>query len=311
MNTLLNFYFKLPQDQALGIFTKATNRIIAKFLKIILDKKVPSYFKKSQSQHPFGLNQENRNQKVIVSLTSFPERIGDVWIVVECLFRQSFKADKIILWLDKDRFNFEALPLNLKAQLDRGLEIKYVEDFRSHTKYFYALNEFRDSCVITVDDDCYYPTSLIQNLIDINNKYPNSIASNRIHKLKFDGDKIVAYKKWQHNYNPNHEVNGKYLLTGVSGVLYPPNIFDESIFDNAKFMQICKFADDVWLSFHAFRLKIDIASNDKFNKDMISISKSSQFRLLDFNSKENGNDGQIKAVLDEYKMVPSFTTLFI
>jgi predicted fused transcriptional regulator/phosphomethylpyrimidine kinase len=67
-------------------------------------------------------------------------------------------------------------------------------------------------------------------------------------------------------------------------------------------MAICKFADDVWLSLHAFRLNIEVATNNKFNKDMISISTSSKFRLLDFNSKGNGNDGQIKAVVKEYQI---------
>jgi hypothetical protein len=138
--------------------------------------------------------------------------------------------------------------------------------------------------------------------MSINKRFPNSIAANRIHKLRFNGAEILPYSDWQHNFNPKHEISGNYLLTGHSGVLYPPKIFDDKFFDSEKFMAICKFADDVWLSLHAFRLNIEVATNNKFNKDMISISTSSKFRLLDFNSKGNGNDGQIKAVVEEYQI---------
>ena len=86
-----------------------------------------------------------QQKEIVISLTSFPGRIADVWIVIECLFRQTYKADKIILWVDKERFNVEDLPSRLKAQMKRGLEIRLVEDLRSHTKYYYALKEYNNS----------------------------------------------------------------------------------------------------------------------------------------------------------------------
>ena len=39
------------------------------------------------------------HHKVIVSLTSFPARIDKVYLCINSLLRQSFKADKVILWL--------------------------------------------------------------------------------------------------------------------------------------------------------------------------------------------------------------------
>lgn len=186
--------------------------------------------------------------------------------------------------------------------MKRGLEIRLVEDLRSHTKYYYALKEYNNSFVITVDDDCYYPENLIENLMKIHREYPNSIASNRIHKIKFKENYVLPYAKWSHNFSPKNNVNGTYLLTGVGGVLYPPKIFDAPFFNATVFMEKCKFADDIWLSVNAFRLGINIASNSKFNKDMIAISKTGDVRLLNYNSKGNGNDSQLRAVLDHFKM---------
>ena len=302
MNTILKLYFKLPHDTSFGIISKIINRIAARIVKRILDRTVPNHFLKTLDKYPTGVNLEPREKEIVISLTSFPGRIADVWIVIECLFRQTYKADKIILWIDKERFNVEDLPSRLKAQMKRGLEIRLVEDLRSHTKYYYALKEYNNSFVITVDDDCYYPENLIENLMKIHREYPNSIAANRIHKIQFEDNRIVPYKKWSHNFSPKNSVNGAYLLTGVSGVLYPPNLFDAAFFDTSVFMEKCKFADDIWLSVNAFRLGINVASNSKFNKDMIAISKTGEVRLLNYNSKGNGNDSQLRAVLDHFKM---------
>ncbi len=302
MNTILKLYFKLPHDSSFGIFSKIINRIAARIIKRILDRTVPNHFIKTFDTYPIGLNQEKRDKEIVISLTSFPGRIADVWIVIECLFRQTYKADKIILWIDKERFNLEDLPSRLKDQMKRGLEIRLVEDLRSHTKYYYALKEYNNSFVITVDDDCYYPENLIENLMKIHREYPNSIAANRIHKIQFKDNLILPYKKWSHNYSPKNRVNGPYLLTGVSGVLYPPNLFDAPFFDTAVFLEKCKFADDMWLTMNAFRLNIPIASNATFNKDLIAVSKTAQVRLLNYNSRGNGNDSQLRAVLDHFNM---------
>ena len=302
MNTLLHLYFKLPHDRSFGIISKIINRLAARILKRILDRTVPNYFLRTLDKFPSGVNQLPREKELIVSFTSFPGRIADVWIVVECLFRQTYKADKIILWLDQEKFEMDTLPAPLKAQMKRGLEIRLVEDLRSHTKYYHALKEFTNSYVITVDDDCYYPETLIENLMEINKAYPASIASNRIHKLLFKDNLILPYRKWSHNYSPKNTVNGNYLLTGVSGVLYPPNIFDAPFFDTSVFMEKCMFADDMWLTVNAFRMNVAIASNSTFNKDMIAISKSGAVRLLNYNSRGSGNDVQLRAVLDHFNM---------
>src|SRR5574343_906457 len=166
INSFLKLYYKFPHDNTFGLFTKVINRLFAKILKQIFDRVVPRYFLFTQFHYSYGLNTITRDKKVIVSLTSFPGRVQDVWIVIECLFRQTFKADKIILWLSESQFNGIELPQRLLDQKKRGLEIRFVEDdLKSHKKYIYALNEYKNDYVITVDDDLYYDNQLIENQI--------------------------------------------------------------------------------------------------------------------------------------------------
>ena len=81
-------------------------------------------------KHPskkYGLNRKPREKKVIVSFTSYPKRIGDVWLVAETLLRQSCKPDKVILWLADSQFpgGLADLPPRLTALQDQISEEKH------------------------------------------------------------------------------------------------------------------------------------------------------------------------------------------
>ena len=56
-----------------------------------------------------GLIQTPRKTKLIVSLTSFPERIPTLHICLSSLMQQTVKPDMLVLWLAKEQFpNLEA-----------------------------------------------------------------------------------------------------------------------------------------------------------------------------------------------------------
>jgi hypothetical protein len=66
-----------------------------------------------------GLNQIERKPKIIVSLTTFPERITIVQETIKSLLTQTVKPDAIVLWLAESQFpNKEnELPEELKKYL--------------------------------------------------------------------------------------------------------------------------------------------------------------------------------------------------
>ncbi|MFN3942987.1 MAG: glycosyltransferase [Flavobacterium sp.] len=298
MNKLLYIYFKLPHDKTFGIISKVFNRLVAKIIKRVLDQTIPSYFIKTQEQYPNGLNIEKREKKIIVSFTSFPGRIHDVWIVVECLFRQTIKADKIILWLSESQFKDVEIPILLQNQIERGLEIRFVKgDLKSHKKYIYALTEFKNDYVITVDDDLYYDHKLIENLLQLKEKHPLSLPTNRAHKITFNkNNKVNLYSKWEHNYDKS--IPSILLVpTGGFGTLYEFQQLNES-FNNEKLItDMIPYADDLWLKIQTLLKNIKVVTNNQYNKDPLTVKSSQLEKLVTKNVIAGGNDVQLQKVL--------------
>ena len=79
---------------------------------------------------------------VVVSLTSYPPRIDNLLPMLETLFVQTRKADKIVLWLAETEFPRREgdLPQYLMelAQQEK-ITIEWCYDLKPHKKYFYAL----------------------------------------------------------------------------------------------------------------------------------------------------------------------------
>ena len=107
-----------------------------------------------------GVSLKYADSDVVISLTTYSKRINQVHIVVESLFRQTQQANRIILWLAKEEFSDDTIPLILKKQIDRGLEIKYCEDIKSYKKLLPVLSLTPDSTIITVDESIKNPFSI-------------------------------------------------------------------------------------------------------------------------------------------------------
>lgn len=184
-------------------------------------------------------------KQVVVSLTSFPNRIPTLHLVIECLMRQRVKPDKIVLYLTKSQVpSIDSLPSSMQDLRKRGLEIQLCPDeIRPHTKYFYAMQQFPEDIVITVDDDLFYRTDLIESLLKNHRAHPNAIIANWTKEII---PRKKKYTEWPDNHVP-HE-NKSQLLLGVSGVLYPPHSLDEDVFDVDKIKNLSLTADDVWLT---------------------------------------------------------------
>ena len=110
---------------------------------------------------------ERRLKKIIVSFTTYPKRISSAHKIVENMLSQSLKAEKILLYLAEEQFpNKEKdLPKELTELQGQGaVEIKWCDDLRSHKKYFYAMQEYPENLIVTVDDDLVYPVDMLQSL---------------------------------------------------------------------------------------------------------------------------------------------------
>lgn len=302
MNNTFKFYYSLPHDIKFGMLTKVLNRIIARILKRYLDRTVPNSYQREASIIS-GINTtEVRAKKYIVSLTSFPSRINDVWIAVETILRQTFKPDCIILWLSEDQFQGINLPRSLTSLEKRGLTIRFVPgDLRSHKKYKYALEEFPNDYIITLDDDLYYDENLLKNLVELKKEFPDCVPTNRAHKLKYESNIILPYGKWLHNAFTK-EPSNQLVQTGGYGTLYTFDDLYKDFNDERCFLKLAPYADDLWLKIMVLLKGKKIVTNQKYNKDPLVI-KGTQFnKLVTENILNGGNDTQLGNLIDYYQL---------
>lgn len=199
--------------------------------------------------------------QLIVSLTSYPARIHLVLKVLESLYAQTMQPDRILLWLAEEQFpNREAdLPPKL---VDDSKEGKFVlrwcsEDLGSHKKYFYAMQEFSNDLILTVDDDTLYHPQTVQTLYHSYLKFPQAVSALRTSLCLFDNKgELLPYSLWPSFYK---KVVGKPTMQlaaiGKGGVLYPPHLLDARAFDKDLMLKLCASypvpsGDDLWLKMH-------------------------------------------------------------
>jgi len=206
-------------------------RIKSRILSFYLDNSKPVY----------GLNKtEKRSKKVTVSLTSYPARFPTIHICIKSLLRQSYKPDRIVLYLGDDSPE-KAVSQNILQLIPFGLEIKHRPDnLKPHKKYIYAMQEYPDDIIITVDDDMMYGKDLILSLISSYQKYPDAVSARRTHKLLGNGE---IHTLWTKEKKPSMQL----LAGGGGGVLYPPHCLPSVAFDTELVKKLCLDIDDLWL----------------------------------------------------------------
>lgn len=239
-------------------------------------------------------NYGNRERNLIVSFTSFPERINDVWMVVECLKRQTLLPEKIILWLSKEQFHTtNDIPNNLKQCEDSLFEIRMVdEDIRSHKKYYYVMSEYPNKSFITCDDDVFYHPDMIKDLVEASHKYPNCIIANVSSEMSFGNDgTLLPYVQWKGNFKPYASNNR--VQIGIGGVLYPPYCLNEHVLEKQLFLRLAPLADDLWLSMMA-RLNKTPVVQSKRSRLTLPIENGSPTLSSINNGEKNMNDVQIE-----------------
>jgi hypothetical protein len=272
-------------------------RLMIRVLSNIL---IPLFYQLGKAKHVLNPN-KSAPVKYIVSLTSFPNRIGRVWIVVESILRQSHKPDKIILWLSSEQFKtLEELPQVLLNQQKRGLDIRFVkDDFKSHKKYFYALDEFPNDFIVTVDDDIIYPTTLIGQLVELNAIYPKSIICHRAYRIKVENGKLLPYASWNQIKDfdgPNFDI----FFTSGGGTLFPPHSLHKEVLNDAVFKKYCFYADDIWLNIMG-RLNATTIIKSNYSSSLLPVFNLRNINLHSTNLGQGENDTQLEVVRNYYK----------
>lgn len=183
----------------------------------------------------------------VISLTSFPARLGKLHSCIRSLLSQRVQSAKIVLYLTREECTNIQLPRQLEALQDIGLEIRFADiNLRSLNKIFHALHDFPQHAIVTCDDDKIYPAGWLEGLLQTQSKYPRHIICNRSRLIQFDDDGgLKPYMLW-----PPGTAQGpsKSLLPlGVGGVLYPADSLDKRVLDAGLYTKLCPTSDDLWL----------------------------------------------------------------
>ncbi len=269
-------------------------------IRTISNLVLPIYFRSSQNKEGYSLTPCTKNEgRLIVSFTSFPKRIRKIWMVVESILRQDMKPDKLILWLSRDQFpTLDVLPNSLLQLQNRGLEIMLCEgDIRSHKKYFYAMKQFPNDTIITIDDDILYNSHLIENLVSCCSENPESVIANHVRKISFYNGQYLPYETWK-TVKKNSK-DSILVQIGIGGVLYPPHILHADVTRIDKAQCYTPLADDIWL-FVMARINHRKIVKSNYTGRFLPIQYLSNVTLSSTNKDKELNDKQIEAVRKHY-----------
>lgn len=263
---------------------------------------------------PIGfLSQDLSLESVIISLTSYGSRVVDTLpLVLYTLITQTIKPGKIVVYLDYTNWSDEKLPKILHHLQKVGVDIRYCEDIRSYKKIVPALKDFPNNPIVTVDDDIYYDSHMLEWLLDAYQQLPQkSIVGLWACIVAKENGEYLPYNTWiDCKFKTN---DSEFALYTGYGTFYPPHIFDNEVCNSDVFMKLCPTADDIWMWVMAKRLNIPIfltpnaalGLHTEINRVYVFFPEQNKESLYYVNELVgNQNDIQLKNLITYYNLHP-------
>lgn len=237
----------------------------------------------------YGVSDELRTPKLVVSLTSFPQRIDTVHLAINTLLRQSIKPNVLILWLAREQFpnGEKELPKSLLKLKDFGLTIDWCEDLKSYKKLIPSLKKYPNDIIITADDDLCYEEDWLESLYGTYLKNPNNIYVRRAGRIMVLENKFKTISNRKHLYTNYFKPSYKNVLLGGSGCLFPPDSLHEDIFNVEKIKYLLPTQDDFYFWAMAVLKKTKIGVVKGFDAHLYCIEGSQKHGLCKINRKNN------------------------
>lgn len=248
---------------------------------------------------------------VIVSLTSFPQRIKEVKYTLYSLLNQTIRPKLIILWLANDQFpNKEEINTYFYVFYKYNVQIKYTKNIGSYKKIIPALNLYKTDIIVTADDDIYYDRLWLEKLYKayLKHKEEKVVVCHRMHKIVVKNNNILPYNHWKfiaQNVKPS-PLN---FATSGGGILFPPNCFYKDVTNEKLFTYLSKHADDIWLWAMIIMNGWNYisVSNEKFCVKSINFLRDANviknmFSLSDININQRKNDEQFEKIVNYYSL---------
>lgn len=276
--------------------------------RLSINRRADYLREKLLSTQAMGVTEEKVcESELIVSLTTYGERIHDVYLSIESIMQGSVIPNHIILWLAENEFKNQPLPHSLAMQQKRGLQIKFCEDILSYKKLIPTLEQYPDACIVTIDDDVMYDFDFLDHLLLAHQQHPDCVCAGRVHRIRRnENGELLSYNKWQKCVEDNI-ISKSNFLVGVGGVFYPPHVLDPEVMNKKIFMDICPYGDDIW--FYAMTIKNGHHIVKSYTRnpegDLVDIELHQKTSLCSLNTNNINcrNDTQIQAVFKLYSIL--------
>ena len=197
-------------------------------------------------------DRKSDDRRIIASLSTVPERIGNLGPTVRSLLRQTRPPDEIVLAISefslREQRSYE-VP-EYVSRLPRVRILHCRRDWGPATKFIPIVREELaagrgDTLIMVVDDDRVYPRDALETYLHYNKQLPDAA-------LCFRGAAMPRSLDWRDarmiKASEFRQPEAVAVITGCGSYLIQPRFFDESLWDYSNAPNGAFYMDDIWIS---------------------------------------------------------------
>ena len=201
------------------------------------------------------------DKRLIVSLSTMPDRIGRLQPTIDSLLNQTRPPDEIVLAVPKfsirQKREYE-IPAYL-SQIPQVRVLRCEKDWGPATKFIAVVQDELgagrpDTLIMVVDDDRIYPRDSVELYLHYHQQLPDAA-------LCFRGGPMPRSLSWRHpkiDFGVNlHTPKRTAVITGCGSYLIQPRFFDSSLWDYSVAPAGAFYMDDIWISGCLERLRVE------------------------------------------------------
>src|SRR6266446_2561862 len=192
------------------------------------------------------------DRHIIASLSTVPERIGNLGPTIRSLLRQTRPPDEIVLAIPEFSIR-EQRPYAVPKHVSRWPRMRILHcrrDWGPATKFIPIVRDELaagrgNTLIMVVDDDRMYPRDALETYLHYNKQLPEAA-------LCFRGAAMPRDLDWRHakmiRASELRQPQPAAVMTGCGSYLIQPRFFDESLWDYSQAPKGAFYMDDIWIS---------------------------------------------------------------
>jgi len=197
-------------------------------------------------------DRKSDDRRIIASLSTVPERIGNLGPTIRSLLRQTRPPDEIVLAIPEFSIR-EQRPYAVPKHVSRWPRMRVLhcqKDWGPATKFIPIVREELaagrgNTLIMVVDDDRIYPRDALETYLHYNKQLPDAA-------LCFRGAAMPRDLDWRHakmiRASELRQPQPAAVITGCGSYLIQPRFFDESLWDYSQPPKGAFYMDDIWIS---------------------------------------------------------------